>query len=192
MGHGAIRTRIVRVKMLYLRTSWSYDVAVIPIGRSLGRAHKMVHAYGDRELAPYGATVTDYVLLFQIDQAPPPGLSQTEIARYSNMGGPALVRHLDRLERDGIVVRARDETDRRIMRVTLTDAGRKRLAELLEVVERIDAEYRAVLTEEEAEILQRALDKLFEHTLGELYGGVSPAPAFTPHRPPQPPTRRQR
>jgi DNA-binding MarR family transcriptional regulator len=165
---------------------------VIPIGRSLGRTHKLVHAYGDRELAPLGATVTDYILLFQIDQAAPPGLSQTEIARYSNMGGPALVRHLDRLERDGIVRRTRDEADRRIMRVTLTDAGRDRLAELLEVIRRMDQQLRSVVTEEEAEVLQRALDKLFEFALGELYGGVSPAPSFTALVPPKPTTRRQR
>lgn len=164
----------------------------VPIGRSLGRTHKFVHAFGDRELAPLGATVTDFILLFHIHQAPPPGLSQTEIARYSNMGGPALVRHLDRMERDGVVVRARDEADRRIMRVTLTDAGIDRLEELQRAMGRMDQQLRAVITPEEAEVLQRALDKLFEFALGELYGSASPAPSFTTLQPPKPTTRRQR
>ena len=60
-----------------------------------------MRAWGDRELAPLGASVTDWILLFHIDAGPAPGASQTEIARFSDMGGPALVRHLDRLERDG-------------------------------------------------------------------------------------------
>src|SRR6188472_4560785 len=96
----------------------------IPLGRSIGRTHKFVRAYGDRELAPLGSSVTEWIVLFHIATAPEPGASQTEIARFSDMGGPALVRHIDRLERDGHVQRRRDEVDRRIVRVTVTDAGR--------------------------------------------------------------------
>src|SRR4051794_18185673 len=102
----------------------------VPLGRSIGRTHKFVHALGDRSLAPIGASVTDFILLFHIDSADQPGLSQTEVARFSNMGGPALVRHLDRMERDGYVVRTRDAADRRVMRVTLTERGAERLAEI--------------------------------------------------------------
>ena len=79
------------------------DADFSPIGRSVGRAHKFLRAWGDRELAPLDASVTDYILLFHIGAAPAPGASQTEIARFSDMGGPALVRHLDRMERDGHV-----------------------------------------------------------------------------------------
>ena len=74
------------------------DLSFTPLGRSIGRAHKFLRAWGDRELAPHDASVTDFILLFHISMAPPPGRSQTEIARYSDMGGPALVRHVDRIE----------------------------------------------------------------------------------------------
>ncbi len=147
----------------------------IPIGRSLGRAHKFLHALGDREMAPLGASVTDYILLFQIDNAPEPGLSQTEIARFSNMGGPALVRHLDRMERDGLVQRARDAADRRIMRVTLSPAGQARLVQLQAVISATDQKVRALLTREEADVLQVALDKVFEFALNELYASTPPS-----------------
>jgi DNA-binding MarR family transcriptional regulator len=160
-----------------------------PIGRSLGRAHKFMHAWGDRELAPLGASVTDFILFTHIDQAPEPGLSQTEIARFSDMGGPALVRHLDRLERDGFVVRTRDAADRRIMRVQLTDTGRARQAELKAVIARIDDRVRSVLTAKEADVLQAALDKVFDLALGELYGPSAALP-FTPT--PSPPPRSTR
>lgn len=140
-----------------------------PIGRSIGRTHKFLHMWGDRELAPLGASVTDFILLFHIQSAPEPGLSQTEVARFSDMGGPALVRHLDRLEREGIVQRTRDAGDRRIMRVMLTDAGRARLAEITAVIERVDQQVRSVLTTEEADVLQTALDKVWGLALSELY-----------------------
>jgi DNA-binding MarR family transcriptional regulator len=149
----------------------------MPLGRSIGRAHKFVRAWGDRELAPIGASVTDFILLFQIDSAPVPGMSQTEVARFSDMGGPALVRHLDRMERDGLVVRTRDEADRRVVRVTLTAAGRRRLAEIATVMARCDDELRALLTEEEAAVMQGALDKLFDFALGQVHGAPPSTPA---------------
>jgi MarR family transcriptional regulator for hemolysin len=152
---------------------------VTPIGRSIGRTHKFLHAWGDRELAPLGASVTDFILLFHIQSAPEPGLSQTEVARFSDIGGPALVRHLDRLEREGIVQRTRDAADRRIMRVTLTDAGRARLAEIKVIIARVDDQVRSVLTPEEADVLQTALDKVWGLALSELY-----ATSTTPERSP--------
>jgi MarR family transcriptional regulator for hemolysin len=141
----------------------------VTLGRSIGRTHKFVRSWADRELAPLGASVTDYVVLFHIDAAAPPGLSQTEVARFADMGDPALVRHLTRLEADGVIRRRRDEADRRILRVTLTEAGRRRLAEIGAVMDRCDSALRAHLTDDEADVMQRALDTLFEFTLGELH-----------------------
>ncbi len=113
--------------------------AVVPLGRSIGRTHKFLRAWVDEELAPLDSSVTEYIVLFHIDGAAAPGASQIEIARFSDMGGPALVRHIDRLEADGIVERSRDRTDRRVIRLTLTAAGRRRLADLQAVISRCDA-----------------------------------------------------
>ncbi len=148
--------------------------APVPLGRSIGRTHKFVRAYGDRELAPLDATVTEWIVLFHIGAAPAPGASQSEIARFSEMGAPALVRHIDRLEADGIVTRTRDADDRRITRLTLTPAGESRLDDLREVMARCDAELRSAITAEEADVLQRALDQLFSFCHAQLADGSSP------------------
>lgn len=140
----------------------------LPIGRSVGRAHKFVRAWGDRCLAPLDATVTDWILLSHAEAVPPPGLSQSEVARFADMGGPALVRHLDRLEADGIVVRTRDPHDRRIMRVTLTERGRARLADLAEVMAACDAQLRSQLTAQQQEVLAEACDRLFTFAFAKL------------------------
>src|SRR3954452_13164882 len=94
-----------------------------PLGRSIGRAHKLVRAWGDRELADLDSSVTEWIVLFNIAVAPEPGASQAAIARFSDMGGPALVRHIDRLEAQGLVTRTRDTADRRTIRLRLTDDG---------------------------------------------------------------------
>jgi MarR family transcriptional regulator for hemolysin len=148
------------------------QLAGMPLGRSIGRAHKFVRAWGDRELAPLGSSVTEWIVLFHIAMAPEPGASQIEIARFADMGGPALLRHIDRLEADGIVTRTRDTADRRIVRLALTTTGFKRLEELRIVMARCDAQLRAVLPDGEAEAMQQSLDKVFEFALGELQ--VSP------------------
>lgn len=140
----------------------------MPLGRSIGRTHKFVRALGDRELAPLGSSITEWIVLFHIADAPPPGASQTEIARFADMGGPALVRHIDRLEADGIVTRTRDAVDRRIIRLDLTAKGHERLEELRVVTRRHDDALRTVITEEEAVVLERALGKLFDHCRAEL------------------------
>jgi MarR family transcriptional regulator, transcriptional regulator for hemolysin len=129
-----------------------------------------VRAWGDRALADVNSDVTEYIVLFNIGRAPAPGASQAEIARFSDMGSPALVRHIDRLEAEGLVVRTRDEADRRTIRLNLTAAGREHLHTIGKVIGRCDEELRAVLTAQEADVMQRALDKVFAFCLGELYG----------------------
>ncbi len=109
-----------------------------PLGRAIGRTHKFVRAWADRELAELGSSVTEWIVLFHIADAPEPGASQTEIARYSDMGGPALVRHIDRL------------------------------GAVREVMARCDEQLRSLLSPQEARVLTRALDKLFGFCLGEV------------------------
>jgi MarR family transcriptional regulator for hemolysin len=142
----------------------------LPLGQAIGRTSKFVRMVGDRRLAPLDATVTDWILLHHIHDAPAPGLSQVDVARVSDMSGPALVRHLDRLADDGIIVRTRDTDDRRIFRVTLTPAGVARYEQLRAVMDDVDRELRSMLTDTEQRVMVRALDKLLEHALGETHG----------------------
>jgi DNA-binding MarR family transcriptional regulator len=77
--------------------------------------------------------------------------SQKAIAAYLGVTGPTVVRIIDALERKGLVVRTRDERDRRIVLVALTDRGtavqhdceaihEQRLASVIERLPSEDAE----------------------------------------------------
>lgn len=167
----------------------------MPLGRSIGRTGKFVRAWGDRELADLGSSVTEWIVLRNIVIAPEPGASQAEIARFSDMGGPALVRHLDRLEADGLVTRTRDSADRRTIRLRLTAAGHAHFDAVRAVMERCDSELRALLADDEADVMQRALDTLFAFCLTELYGegAFDEAPRAAPDPgPPKPSISRTR
>jgi DNA-binding MarR family transcriptional regulator len=73
---------------------------------------------------------------------------------------PTVLRHLDRLEGAGLVARRRDDRDRRVIRVTMTPAGRRRFQQLAVVMSAADNELRAQLTPRELDVLYRALEKL--------------------------------
>lgn len=84
------------------------------------RAHCRFNAFGLGEGQPK--------LLRQL--AEEDGLSQVEIARRCNLEPATVTVTLARLEKAGLVTRCGDETDMRVMRIRLTEEGR-RLNEML-------------------------------------------------------------
>lgn len=53
------------------------------------------------------------------------GLKVTDIARRAGLDTSTMTGLLDRMERDGLVARTADSSDRRTLRITLTDEGKK-------------------------------------------------------------------
>jgi DNA-binding MarR family transcriptional regulator len=88
-----------------------------------------------------------------------------ELARVSGSSRATISAVLGTLERDGLVVRERIESDRRQVLVRLTEAGTQRLASGIEAQVGLDRKWFAVLTEEEervfGELLRRLADQAF-------------------------------
>jgi DNA-binding MarR family transcriptional regulator len=142
------------------------------LGRHLALTHKVVHEWVDRVLAPHSASVTDWIVLKSLQRPEAAaGVSQRELAGWMGIEPPTVIRHLDRLESAGLVARRRDERDRRVVRVTMTTAGRRRFEQLAIVMSAADAELRSQLTPRELEVLPRALEKL--HAYASADGGAS-------------------
>jgi DNA-binding MarR family transcriptional regulator len=87
------------------------------------------------------------------------------------------VRHIDRLETEGLVRRTRDPRDRRITRITLTAKGSRRLDSLRAVMDEQDRRMRAQLTAAEARTLQRALGKLHAYAASAAANDLDPSSA---------------
>ena len=69
-----------------------------------------------------------------------PGETVTGLAEACLLQQPTATKLLDRMARDGLVTRAQDARDRRVVPVALTPAGEAKAAELLAVAERHEAE----------------------------------------------------
>jgi MarR family transcriptional regulator for hemolysin len=141
------------------------------LGRSLYLAHRAVHDELDRRLYEHGASLWNWLLLREAANAE--GASQRELADLMRIEPPTLVRQLDKLAEEGLVERQPDPDDRRIVRVIVTKTGRKRLAQLHEVVHEVDAELRAALTAREVDVLRKALARIHEHFAEEVASGRS-------------------
>jgi MarR family transcriptional regulator for hemolysin len=131
-----------------------------PLGRQLAITGRQVRDRFDACMGQHGASLATWVVLRCAEREE--GLSQRELASRVNIEGPTLVRHLDRMEQDGLVERCRDDVDRRVVRVSLTATGRRRHAELVDVAATLDAELRTLLDDDEIEILQRVLPRIRE------------------------------
>jgi DNA-binding MarR family transcriptional regulator len=132
-----------------------------PLGRRLYLGHRAVHDALDTLMSRQGASIWNWILLKTA--AEHEGSNQREIAAHMHIEPPTLVRQLDTLALEGLVERRRDELDRRVARVYLTKAGRKRLDQLHAIAQEMDRELRELLSPREVEMLGGALMRIHDH-----------------------------
>jgi MarR family transcriptional regulator, lower aerobic nicotinate degradation pathway regulator len=87
----------------------------------LGRAATQLHAMGERDLEPLGISPREYSVLAVLAERSP--LSQTRIGTILGLDRTTILKLGASLEEKGLVVRERDETDRRAYAIALTNAG---------------------------------------------------------------------
>jgi DNA-binding MarR family transcriptional regulator len=96
--------------------------------RALGRAVLVIPRVLDSDLLEFqGLNVTEYSVLFNLSEAPERRLRMGDLANYVSITVSGLTRVVDRLSRQGLVARVRDESDGRGQVAVLTDAGFERL-----------------------------------------------------------------
>ena len=88
------------------------------------------------------------------------GVSQTQIANMLGKDRPNITRMIDILEKKGLIRREKDENNRRILKVYLTDEGFKKAELARPLKERIDKIQSKALTQEEVQVLGKLLKKV--------------------------------
>ena len=140
-------------------------------GRQLAMTAKAFRAEFDTRLADAGGSLSTWIVLRLAEEsvlestepAAEWGLSQRELAERMDIEGPTLVRHLDRLEKEGLIERRRDPRDRRVTRITVTPAGHRLLEALRKVADAMETEVRSLLTPAEHAVTTRVLGRLHAH-----------------------------
>jgi DNA-binding MarR family transcriptional regulator len=83
-----------------------------------------------------------------------------DLAQELNLSSGATTLALNRLEKEGLILRSRDEGDRRVVWVELTQEGRSLILRLLAKRHRVWEKMLSALTPEEEQELFRILEKM--------------------------------
>lgn len=138
-----------------------------PIGLQLTRtAHAATQAF-ERALAEVGGSVSAWQVLLLVRTRQ--WDTQSKLAETMGLTRATLTHHLNGLERQGLVRRWREDGNRRVQRVALTDEGEALFGRLRKVAVRHDARLRRHLTDEQAAQLS--------DLLGRLQAGLDEEPA---------------
>ena len=91
--------------------------------------------------------------------------TQADLAAAIGVRQPTLTHHLDAMERAGLVDREREDGNRRVQRVTVTESGRQLFLRLRRAAASFDGRLRAGLDDGDVAELRRLLDQLAENAL---------------------------
>ncbi|WP_354376803.1 MarR family transcriptional regulator [Thalassospira sp. MBR-102] len=139
------------------------DTPYLSLGSTLMRVARCWRREIDSTLQSHGLSQTMVMPLIVLNRAAGP-VRQGLIADEIGVEGPSLVRVIDALERDGLISRVCDLSDRRAKMVALTAAGKDKAAE----IEIILADIRNELTADiDPESLATTLD-VMQQLLGKL------------------------
>jgi len=127
---------------------------------ALLRTATVVHDYFEKALAPYGLTLQQVNVLRILRGAGPAGLPTLEIGHRMVERTPGVTRLIDRLERKGLVERARSDADRRVVFCRATASGLDLLAQLDDVMDRTDHAAVEALNEAELGQMVELLDRI--------------------------------
>ncbi len=104
-----------------------------PLGRMIGHTALLLKTELSREFRRQGLDITTEQWMVIIHLWDHEGQYQRELADHTLRDKPAITRIVDRLQKDGLVLRKTDESDRRIYKIYLTDKGRQLRNRLFEV-----------------------------------------------------------
>ena len=124
-------------------------------------AMKQISESFGRRIKVSGVTRIQWIALYYIQSKEQ--ISQRELSRLLNVKDSSVGRLLDRLERDGLVIRHQSSFDRRIINVTLTEEGDRLTTSLLPLGEKFNDDLTAGLSDEELQVFSKVLSRMMRN-----------------------------
>jgi MarR family transcriptional regulator for hemolysin len=124
----------------------------------LARAARLVSRAFDDALSEAGGSLPVWLVLLNLKIRP--NANQRELAEGVGIREATLTHHLNTMETDGLLTRRRDQNNRRIHIVELTDAGEAAFLRLRDAAVEFDQRLRRGITAEELAGLEGLLGRL--------------------------------
>ena len=129
-----------------------------PIGLKLARGARLVSRAFDEALGEAGGSLPVWLVLLNVKVRPT--ATQRELAAAVGVREATLTHHLNSMEAAGLLVRRRDEANRRVHVVELTEAGQATFLRLRKAALAFDRRLRRGIADEQADELEQVLDRL--------------------------------
>ena len=130
----------------------------VPVGLRLNQAARAVGRAFDDALAEAGGSLPVWLILLNL-KIRRPG-TQRELADAVGIREATLTHHLNAMDADGLITRARDAANRRVHIVTLTEKGDQRFLALRVAAMTFDAKLRTGLADSDLVTLETLLTRL--------------------------------
>jgi MarR family transcriptional regulator for hemolysin len=129
-----------------------------PIGMALNRTARIVGRAFDEALTAAGGSLPMWLVLLNVetDQAS----TQRSLAATLGLREPTLSHHLAAMQADGLITRHRDDANRRVQVVALTDEGRARLRTLRTAAIAFDQQLRSGIDDDDLVLVDQVLARL--------------------------------
>ena len=128
------------------------------IGRLLGRVKMAMHEALERELAPLDITAAQFVIILNLASGEVD--SASKLCKGVSYDPGAMTRMLDRLERKGLVRRARCGNDRRKVILELTPEGKAVYPKLIAIYVEVLNRFMHGFTKTDARQLETLLSRM--------------------------------
>ena len=120
--------------------------------------NRKLRAFFDAAVREEGLTLARARVLFAISRRGP--LTQKELAEELEIETPTLVRVLDGMARQNLIVRTEDENDRRAKRIAMTEAGRAAYDRMHVLATDLRAQIAAEISSDDIEIALSVVRRL--------------------------------
>jgi MarR family transcriptional regulator for hemolysin len=139
-----------------------------PIGLRLNQAARTVERAFDEALAVADGTLPVWLILLNVKIHRPS--NQRELAEKVGIRDATLTHHLNAMDDRGLITRKRDEANRRIHVVELTEEGEAAFLRLRSAAMAFDAKLRAGLDDTELDQFEAVLARLAANAGGAVGG----------------------
>jgi len=121
---------------------------------------EITEAFNERVLK-HGITRVQWIALYYIGENE--GITQKQLAQMVDSKESSIVRLIDRMEKEDIVKREKDCSDRRITKLYLTQKGVQKRQEILPIGKKFSDDSIKGIKEEDLEILKDVLNKIVKN-----------------------------
>ncbi|GLI58079.1 MarR family transcriptional regulator [Propionigenium maris DSM 9537] len=121
---------------------------------------KITDSFNER-LLKEGVTRVQWIALFYLGKFG--SISQLELGKKMNIKSSTVVRLMDRMEKDGYIVRKKTATDRRVSSIDLTKKGMELREKTLPIGEAFNRDLKKGISEKDLDIFKEVLSKMVKN-----------------------------